>query len=643
MVSLLVALAATGERQTELKPGDAALRGYAGDRLEGCIRNNLLKTDVTYLTDWFRWRTERNWWHAEFWGKFMHGAVPLCAYSKNDELKAKVAAGVKAILAAQLPDGYIGNYAEDLRDGAWSIWDGKYTLLGLLLQHDATGDPATLEAAKRLADYLIAHFGRGKSKEPLHRIGCYRGLPSCSLLEPIVWLVKLTGEARYRDFADYIVEEMNVPAAQDGAELIDAALKGVNMADRPTGEPESQRGGLKAYEMMSCYQGLLEYYDVKMSGGAADQEAARRYLQAALNAADNIVRTELNIAGGSCTCEHWYSGAANQTRDYRRTMETCVTTTWMRLCEKLFELTGDARWAEEIEKTFYNAYLGSLSPDGAVFSMYHPLAGFRHRGEPHCRTHTNCCNANGPRGFLAFLQTVFSSAKDVVRVNQYASGTYQVRLEPAGGKVPFEVFSRYPLENDAMIRYRGDKPVEFTLKLRIPSWCSETRLAVREQAKEFWYFSDACRPVKDAKPGDYYEIRRTWKPGDTAVVWFDLAVKAHVLNDHVAFTRGPIVLCRDLRFQDGDIGEMIRRPFPQPEKLAKFELLDSENTGMWIVVGAPLPMGMHFDSPECFPRSHYVRFCDYASAGGDWTPRSGYRTWFPLENLPSYMKLGKMN
>ena len=202
----VLAYGALGEVQTELKPGDVTLRGYVGERLDGCIRNNLLATDVSYLTDWFRWRTERNWWHAEFWGKFMHGAVPLAEYSRNAALKAKVDAGVKAILAAQLPDGYIGNYAADLRDGAWSIWDGKYTLLGLLLYHEATGDGASLNAAKKLADYLYNHFGRGMSKEPLHRIGNYRGLPSCSLLEPIIWLYRSTKEPRYRDFADYIVD-----------------------------------------------------------------------------------------------------------------------------------------------------------------------------------------------------------------------------------------------------------------------------------------------------------------------------------------------------------------------------------------------------------------------------------------------------
>ncbi len=43
----VVAYGALGEVQTELKPGDVTLRGYVGERLDGCIRNNLLATDVS--------------------------------------------------------------------------------------------------------------------------------------------------------------------------------------------------------------------------------------------------------------------------------------------------------------------------------------------------------------------------------------------------------------------------------------------------------------------------------------------------------------------------------------------------------------------------------------------------------------------
>ena len=45
----VVAYCAMGEVQSELKPGDVTLRGYVGERLDGCIKNNLLATDVSYL------------------------------------------------------------------------------------------------------------------------------------------------------------------------------------------------------------------------------------------------------------------------------------------------------------------------------------------------------------------------------------------------------------------------------------------------------------------------------------------------------------------------------------------------------------------------------------------------------------------
>ena len=91
---------------------------------------------------------------------------------------------------------------------------------------------------------------------------------------------------------------------------------------------------------------------------------------------------------------------------------TCVTTTWMRFCEKLLDLTGDTKWADQLERTFYNAYLGAMKADGSEFAGYTPLSGCRYHGQHHCYMHTDCCTANGPRGFLCFLKELFRTKDD---------------------------------------------------------------------------------------------------------------------------------------------------------------------------------------------------------------------------------------
>ena len=135
--------------------GDVRLRGSVGERLDGCIEQNVMRTDPLYLSACFHHRTETSLWQTEFWGKWMHSAVPFWQYTRNGLLKARIDAGVRDILAAQLPDGYLGNYREQDRcRHDWDVWGMKYTMLGLIHYFDATGDQKALSSACRVCDYL---------------------------------------------------------------------------------------------------------------------------------------------------------------------------------------------------------------------------------------------------------------------------------------------------------------------------------------------------------------------------------------------------------------------------------------------------------------------------------------------------------
>ena len=64
----------------------------------------------------------------------------------------------------------------------------------------ATGDAAILDSAKRQADQLIEMLLRQKLR--LHDTGTpqMNGLPSMSIIKPIVILYELTGDMRHLDF-----------------------------------------------------------------------------------------------------------------------------------------------------------------------------------------------------------------------------------------------------------------------------------------------------------------------------------------------------------------------------------------------------------------------------------------------------------
>lgn len=617
----------------------AHIKGPLGDRLDQMIERHVIATDVDYITSPFREKTERNFrWHTEFWGKYMHSAVPYAEYTRSEKLKANIAHSVDNILASQEADGYIGNYPEELRCGeGWDVWGMKYTLMGLLhfVQNEKwkmengkwKGEEgcselkrAALAAARKLCDYVIGELGpNGKRGREVWETGNWSGYASSSILEPVVWLYRATGEQKYLDFAASIVEGM-CRENPDGPRLLDLALKGVSVADRNENGaalvPENggwnyvcKHGRGKAYEMMSCYQGILDFVEEmekKGEGGKRTDELRR----AAIMTAEDIVREEINLAGGCASSEAWFHGAHKQHLPYMRLQETCVTTTWMRFAAKLLETTDDPKWADQIEKTFYNAYLGAMKADGSEFAGYTPLSGNRWHGQHHCDMHTDCCTANGPRGFLVFLDKLFVEKDDAATVNFYTTALVN----------GFDMYSLYPRTDKARLvsHFAGAKK----LRLRIPAWSAKTTVKLNHQ------------PLNGVVAGSYFTIDRTWAIGDQIDITFDMPVVAHVENHHVAFTRGPVLLARDSRFNDGDMSEPFRRNgVKDGEKQKSFNAVRTPSDDIWMTFTATLPIGSHDENPEgAYPTT--VSFCDFASAGNTWTRDNTYRTWFPIEYAP---------
>ena len=641
--------------------GDVRLKGWLGEKLDAMIERHIVAMDVDYISAPFLEKTERGYgWQTEFWGKWMHSSVPYAQYATGEtaaQIKRSIERGIDRIVSSQEKCGYIGSYPDDIRLGeGWDVWGIKYTMMGLLHYYDgergsafakASADKSgngeraamALEAAKRLCDYVIAEIGpNGKRGRELWQTGNWSGYASSSILEPVVWLYRRTQDRKYLDFASYIVKGMT--NSEKGPRLLDLALKGVSVADR--NDPDYNKNGnwsyvckngrSKAYEMMSCYQGLLEYWEVVENSRSCRKEQSHsttatqncnsdKLLQAAIMTAEDIVKEEINLAGGCASSEAWFHGASKQHKTYMRLQETCVTTTWLRLCEKLLAMTDDPKWADQLEKTFYNAYLAAMRPDGSEFAGYTPLAGCRWHGQHHCRMHIDCCNANGPRGFLCFLNNLFRVKDGVATFNFYGSALAKGKLAD-GRDVAFDMYSLYPRSSAVHIVSHTEGVGSFPLRLRIPGWCNKA--VVKLNHKE----------MSGVKKGSYFEIVREWKLGDRVDVWFEMPTVAHVLNDHIAFTRGPVLLARDSRFGDGDMSEPIFRRVPDGKEVLGFFEVRVPSDDIWMAFSATLHLGSHDANPEgAYPTT--VSFCDYASAANTWRRDDSCRTWFPLLLRPT--------
>ena len=585
---------------------DVRLGGRLGTAIDLCVRNRVRAQDGEHLVEPFRQRRETNCWSSEFWGKWFTSAVSAHRYTGDQRSLAALTASARSMMATQTAEGYIGTYSPENRLKTWDVWGRKYTLLGLLAYHDLTGDRAALDAARRLADHLLTEVGPGRAS--IVKNGAYRGMASSSVLEPIVLLYNRTGDARYLAFANHIVAQWETP---DGPRLISKALDGVPVAQRfpPPEKWFTWENGQKAYEMMSCYEGLLELHRVT---GNPD------HLAAVVKTYQNIRDTEINVAGSGASMECWYGGAAKQTSQARHMMETCVTMTWMKLGQNLLRMTGDPSIADDIERSAYNALLASMLPDGSSFAKYSPLAGHRALGEIQCDSGLNCCSANGPRAMLMLPETAVMSAEDGVVVNLYGPSSATAAL-PKGGRVRIDQETNYPVSDAISIRLTPDGARAFALRLRIPAWSERTSLTVNGA------------PVADVRPGTYARIERTWRAGDEVRLELDLrarVVRAPSAGDrHVAVVRGPVVLARDSRLENSDVDEVASLRVDADGRVA-LEPLPARPEAVWMAFTSPFEQGLH-------DARGTLHFTDYSSAGSSWDEMGRFRVWLPQILDPS--------
>ncbi|MBO4550674.1 MAG: glycoside hydrolase family 127 protein, partial [Bacteroidaceae bacterium] len=361
--------------------------------------------------------------------------------------------------------------------------------------------------------------------------------------------------------------------------------------------------GQKAYEMMSCYIGMLELF--RETGDSL-------LLQSAEKAYRHIVEEEINICGSGASYECWYGGKAQQHRVAMHTMETCVTFTWMQFCERLLEFTGNPDFADKIERTLYNALLASLRADGTQIVKYTPLEGYRQEGEHQCGLPINCCNANGTRAFAMIPRIQYRLPEaNRIDVNLYIPSTAQVQM--SGNRITLVQETDYPYQDSICITINPTHQQAFTLALRIPAWSQQNSIEVNGE------------PVQDVKSGSYQLIKRKWKAGDRITLRIGLVARLVKQGDMQAIERGPIVLARDSRFGDGDIDENCIIPTDEAG-IVPLVPYPSPHDGMWMAFRLKVLRGAYAEGEG---DKEHTAFCDFASAGSTWDKAQRYRVWLP--------------
>jgi len=502
---------------------------------------------------------------GEMWGKAVRSGALFYRYTGDTALKDRLRETVSGLLACRRANGSIScSPVEAQPDGpGGDIWERKYVLLGLDEYYEQVErDPAVLDAMIAHADCVVAQVGPPPKTRIVDLGWSPNHIESCTILEPMLRLYRRTGHARYLDFARYIVEE---EGGALGYNVIREALEGKD----PTkiGGPYP-----KAYEMMSLFEGLAEYY--RVTGNDA-------WRTALLNLYRGIIDKELTLIGNgggdqphapALYGEGWDYTALEQTNPaIRRMMETCAGVTWLKLCGHVSRLFADPLASDCVERYAYNGLVGAMKPEGDGFSYVNLLNGVKTCvegwGDTIDGVYVTCCNLNGPMGLAMLPWLAALQGDDGPVLCLYDPARYRAAT-PSGGTVSVTVDTRYPREDSIRIAVDPEREEIFTLRLRIPGWSQKTTLSVNGT------------PIR-VEPGTFASIRRAWRPGDQVELALDLGTR--VVNaprgsdragDHFqAVVRGPVVLARDENIDPAfdqpidlvtDGGYIEAEPFPHP-------------------------------------------------------------------------------
>src|ERR1700694_5086359 len=186
----------------------------------------------------------------------------------------------------------------------------------------------------------------------------------------------------------------------------------------------------------------------------------------------DLVNSQMYVTGGvGARSDGEAFGDPYELPNLRAYGESCAAIGSMMWNWRMLAATGEARFADVIERALYNGINSGMSLDGTLYCYRNPLAFDPASGEKIRNPwyDTTCCPPNIERIFSSLPGYFYSTVKDGVYVHLYDNSNVDWRLDN-GAVFNIQQFTNYPWDGTVKIAVSPADSAEFTLYVRIPGW-----------------------------------------------------------------------------------------------------------------------------------------------------------------------------
>jgi uncharacterized protein len=464
-----------------------------------------------------------SWWPWEQKAYWIDGATRLALVLDDRKLLDQVQTYLRYTLEHADADGYLGpqffkgprpEFGEKEATENFHRWPQTIFFRGLAASADAGTNPDAVEALRK--HYLNDKTDYGK---PIRNV---------TNVEDMLWVYERTGDARLLTLAenawrDYLT--VTKPGA-DGGDLTPLRVFAATPIDAH---------GV-TYVETAKQPAILYLYTGK-----------DEYLKFALAAQRRIFDHHMLIDGVPSTSEFY------RTRTALDSHETCDITDHTWSWGYMLMATGDAQWADHVERACMNAGFGALKKDWKALQYFSCPNQFlatlnsdhnvmEHGGrmmafQPNPGQRTACCGGDVHRLYPNYVIRMWmKDTKGGLAAALYGPSRVKATVGTESQEIEIAQETDYPFDEQIHLTVKTAKAVEFPLSLRIPAWCAEPKLAVNGKTV-------ALGTVRNG----FATLARRFSDGDTVTLTLPMRTAvSHWPQSGVCVEHGPLVFALNI-------------------------------------------------------------------------------------------------